>query len=81
MSKPQSALPDDFIKIKQDQETTIKEQWVGIMTAREVREQLQKCWRTEGVNHYEVCHPLTAKYLDLLRENRIVGYTKLDFSS
>lgn len=36
-----------------------------------MREELQKCWRTEGVNHYEVCHPLTAKYLDLLRSNRV----------
>lgn len=24
-----------------------------------------------GVNHYEVCHPLTEKYLDLLRTNRV----------
>ncbi len=37
----------------------------------QVREELQKCWRTEGVNHYEVCHPLTEKYLDLLRTNRV----------
>lgn len=62
------------------------------MEARIVREELAKCWRTEGpspfislthskppcadqmdagVNHYEVCHPLTEKYLDLLRTNRV----------
>lgn len=41
------------------------------MQTRLVREELQKCWRTEGVNHYEVCHHLTAKYLDMLRENRV----------
>lgn len=41
----------------------------------QVREELQKCWRTEGVNHYEVCHPLTEKYLDLLRTNRVRTFT------
>lgn len=41
------------------------------MQTRLVREELQKCWRTEGVNHYEVCHHLTAKYLDMLRDNKV----------
>lgn len=41
------------------------------MEARLVREELAKCWRTEGVNHYEVCHPLTEKYLDMLRTHRV----------
>lgn len=41
------------------------------METRLVRDELAKCWRTEGVNHYETCHHLTAKYLDMLRENRV----------
>ena len=45
------------------------------MEARLVREELAKCWRTEGVNHYEVCHHLTAKYLDMLRSNRVLLYS------
>ncbi|KAL8287423.1 hypothetical protein RQP46_003281 [Phenoliferia psychrophenolica] len=81
MSAPQSALPENFQEVKEARDAQIRESWVGVMEARLVREELQKCWRTEGVNHYEVCHPLTAKYLDLLRTNRIEGFTKLDFSS
>lgn len=54
-------------------EEKIRQSWIGVMEARLVREQLQKCWRTEGVNHYEVCHHLTAKYLDMLRTNRVRG--------
>lgn len=52
-------------------EEKIRQSWIGVMEARLVREELQKCWRTEGVNHYEQCHHLTAKYLDLLRTNRV----------
>ncbi|POY76359.1 hypothetical protein BMF94_0556 [Rhodotorula taiwanensis] len=68
-------------EIKESREEAIRQSWIGVMEARLVREELAKCWRTEGVNHYEVCHPLTEKYLDLLRTNRIEGYTKLDFSA
>ena len=52
-------------------EEKIRQSWIGVMETRLVREELAKCWRTEGVNHYEVCHHLTAKYLDMLRENRV----------
>lgn len=48
------------------------------MQTRLVREELQKCWRTEGVNHYEVCHHLTAKYLDMLRENRVSFFMEVE---
>lgn len=56
---------------KAKREEAIKEQWVGVMEARLVRDKLAECWRSEGVNHYEVCHPLTEKYLELLRTNRV----------
>lgn len=78
---PQSALPDNYVEVKAAREEKIRQSWIGVMEARLVREKLAECWRTEGVNHYEVCHPLTAKYLDLLRENRVEGFLKLDFTS
>ena len=55
-------------------EEKIRQSWIGVMETRLVREELAKCWRTEGVNHYEVCHHLTAKYLDMLRENRVRSF-------
>jgi hypothetical protein len=41
------------------------------MEARIVGEQLQSCYRAEGVNHYEACHELAEKYITLLKENRV----------
>ncbi|GJN93510.1 hypothetical protein Rhopal_006567-T1 [Rhodotorula paludigena] len=81
MAPPQSAIPDNFLEIKAAREEKIRQSWIGVMEAKLVREELQKCWRTEGVNHYEVCHALTEKYLDLLRTNRVEGYIKLDFNA
>lgn len=41
------------------------------MEARIVRDQLQSCYRIEGVNHYETCRELSEKYTILLKENRV----------
>ncbi len=41
------------------------------MEARIVRDQLQSCYRAEGVNHYETCRELSEKYITLLKENRV----------
>ena len=41
------------------------------MEARIVRDQLQTCYRAQGVNHYEACHELAEKYITLLKENRV----------
>ncbi|KAN0134773.1 hypothetical protein V8E53_007558, partial [Lactarius tabidus] len=45
--------------------------WVRTMEARIVRDQLQSCYRTEGVNHYETFRELSEKYTTFLRENRM----------
>ncbi|KAM0786684.1 hypothetical protein ACM66B_002129 [Microbotryomycetes sp. NB124-2] len=79
--RPKSAVSEDYKEIISDREDKIRKGWIGLMEARLVREELAKCWRTEGVNHYEQCHPLTEKYLDLLRQNRMEGFRKLDFES
>jgi hypothetical protein len=44
---------------------------VKAMEARLVREELEKCQKSEGVNHYENCRWLTEKYLKMLKENKV----------
>jgi hypothetical protein len=36
-----------------------------------VREELEKCQKGEGVNHYENCKWLSDKYLKMMKENRV----------
>lgn len=41
------------------------------MEARLVREELQKCYRGEGVNHLENCKDLAEKYTAMIRDNKV----------
>ena len=52
-------------------EEHIRESWVRAMEAKLVRDELNKCQRTEGVNHYETCKYLADRYIEMLRENRV----------
>ncbi|KAK0469908.1 uncharacterized protein EV420DRAFT_1634313 [Desarmillaria tabescens] len=52
-------------------EEHIRESWVKAMEARLVRDELEKCHRSEGVNHYENCKWLADKYLVMLKENKV----------
>jgi len=61
-----------------EREHHVRESWVKAMEARLVREELEKCQRTEGVNHYENCKWLSEKYLTMLKENKVKGYKKID---
>jgi len=56
----------------------IRESWVKAMEARIVRDNLEKCYRVEGVNHYEKCRDLSEKYQTMLKENRVKGYKQID---
>ena len=49
----------------------LRESWVKAMEARLVREELEKCQKSEGVNHYENCKWLSEKYLTMLKENKV----------
>jgi hypothetical protein len=55
----------------QERDTTLRESWVKAMEARLVQEELGKCQKQEGVNHYENCKWLADKYLAMLKENRV----------
>ncbi|KAH8117759.1 hypothetical protein DFH11DRAFT_1723787 [Phellopilus nigrolimitatus] len=62
----------------QAQEEHVRESWVRAMEAKIVREELTKCQRMEGVNHYENCKWLSEKYVEMLRENKVKGYKQID---
>ena len=52
-------------------EEHIRESWVKAMEARLVREELQKCHKFEGVNHYQSCKELAERYIDLLKDAKV----------
>lgn len=43
------------------------------MQVRLVHDELQKCHRAEGENHYQVCAPIAKVYADLLKEAKVRG--------
>jgi hypothetical protein len=57
--------------VLQEREEHMRESWIKAMELRLVRDELNKCHKAEGVNHYENCRWLAEKYLHMLRENRV----------
>lgn len=55
----------------EERDNHIRESWVKAMEVRLVRDEVEKCQKAEGVNHYENCKWLVDKYLDKLRDNRV----------
>ncbi|KAJ3483395.1 hypothetical protein NLI96_g6344 [Meripilus lineatus] len=72
------ARATELTKRVQDRENWIRESWVKAMEARIVRTNLEKCYRVEGVNHYENCKHLADRYTEMLRENKVKGYKQID---
>lgn len=60
-----------FLAKLEQRDNHVRESWVKAMEARLVREELEKCQRSEGVNHYENCRWLSEKYLTMLKENKV----------
>jgi hypothetical protein len=54
---------DDQGALKAAQDAVIREQWVKVMMARLVREELGKCYWSEGVNHLEKCGKLRGEFV------------------
>ncbi|KAI9632949.1 NADH-ubiquinone oxidoreductase 12 kda subunit mitochondrial precursor [Dioszegia hungarica] len=75
-----SAVPtmDDYRTELKNRENHVRESWVKAMEARLVREELQKCYRGEGVNHLQNCKELAEMYTRMIRENKIKGYTVIE---
>ena len=49
---------EDNAAVKAAQDAILREQWVKVMMARLVRQELGKCYYREGVNHLEKCGSL-----------------------
>ena len=54
-----------------EREQTLRESWIRTMEAKLVRDQLDHCYESEGVNHLQSCKDLRERYLDMLKENRV----------
>ncbi|KAI5450625.1 hypothetical protein NCC49_002884 [Naganishia albida] len=73
-----SANIEDYKKTLSERDSHIRESWVKAMEARIVREELVKCQRGEGVNHYKRCGHLAEMYTGMIRENKVKGYKIID---
>jgi len=51
------------------------------MEGRIVQEELKKCYRAEGVNHYQNCRHLVELYMTSLKEKRVEGWRKVEKSA
>lgn len=56
---------------KEHRQDVVREQWIKTMQARLVREELQKCHRAEGENHYFACSHLAKLYNELQRDGKV----------
>ncbi|KAJ6263352.1 hypothetical protein Dda_1915 [Drechslerella dactyloides] len=65
---------DDNKAFKDAQDAIIREQWVKLMMARIVQEELKKCYRKNGNNHLEKCGALRERYFELLPHAKIRGF-------
>ncbi|WFD25671.1 hypothetical protein MNAN1_000635 [Malassezia nana] len=63
---------------KERKDESIREEWIKVMELRLVHDELQKCHRAEGENHYQVCAPIAKVYNDLLKEAKVKGYRTVD---
>nr|VWO95886.1 Aspartyl proteinase [Ganoderma boninense] len=61
-----------------ERERTLRESWIRNMEAKLVRDKLDHCYQTEGVNHLESCKDLRERYIEMLRDNRVQGYKSID---
>ena len=57
-------------KLKQ-RDHDVRESWIRTMEARLVRDNLQKCYRVEGVNYLENCKDLAERYAQMFKDNRV----------
>ncbi|KAF3924796.1 hypothetical protein ABW21_db0201368 [Orbilia brochopaga] len=65
---------DNNKALKDAQDAVIREQWVKLMMARLVQDELRKCYRKNGNNHLEKCGALRERYFELLPYTKIRGF-------
>ncbi|KAG9120316.1 hypothetical protein FRC07_004235 [Ceratobasidium sp. 392] len=69
---------ETYKNVLANRDNHIRESWIKVMETRLVREELQKCHKFEGVNHYQSCKELAEKYIDLLKDAKLKGYTVVE---
>lgn len=70
-----------ILGILASRDNIIRESWVRVMEARLVREELRKCHKFEGVNHYQSCKELAEKYVELLKDAKVCPIVNLLYLS
>ncbi|KAF9312013.1 hypothetical protein BG003_006741 [Podila horticola] len=70
--------PNDKAAILRSRALAVRESWISAMEGRIVQEELKKCYRSEGVNHYEKCKHLVELYMHSLKEKRVEGWRKIE---
>lgn len=78
MSSTSEAVAKEYKETLAARDKHIKDSWVNAMEVRIVRDELIKCHKSEGVNHYAECKHLSELYLKLMKENKVHGYKQID---
>ncbi|KAG0368753.1 hypothetical protein BGZ54_001235 [Gamsiella multidivaricata] len=69
--------PNDKAAVLRSRALAVRESWIKAMEGRIVQKELKKCYRAEGVNHYQNCKHLVDLYMTSLREKRVQGWRKV----
>lgn len=73
-----SSLINLILAVLRSRALAVRESWISAMEGRIVQEELKKCYRAEGVNHYENCKHLAELYMHSLKEKRVGGWRKIE---
>ncbi|CAO3570099.1 unnamed protein product [Mortierella alpina] len=70
--------PSDKAAVLRSRALAVRESWISAMEGRIVQQELKKCYRAEGVNHYQNCRHLVELYMTALKEKRVEGWRKVE---
>mmetsp|Transcript_5787 Transcript_5787/g.8722 ORF Transcript_5787/g.8722 Transcript_5787/m.8722 type:complete len:112 (-) Transcript_5787:236-571(-) len=65
--------PNDPLAVQNQRESNVRETWVKVMSARELRDAVRECYRKEGVNFPEKCKPIAMAYMDAIKQPMFSG--------
>ncbi|KAI7903095.1 uncharacterized protein BX663DRAFT_551942 [Cokeromyces recurvatus] len=68
--------PNDHKAVYAARNQKIRDDWVKVMEARLIKEKLDECYRTEGVNHYQTCRELADMYFATIKTHKVEGFRK-----
>ncbi|CAG8603118.1 9298_t:CDS:2 [Paraglomus brasilianum] len=72
--KPSEVDPRDMEAQTEARERQLRKQWIKAMEARLIGNALSKCYKTEGVNHFQNCKHLVDLYLQAVKEAKFKGW-------